>query len=331
MSGTQGQSTVEGGAQATVPAAGQATLAAATGGQATVPGAAGGTTAAGEDVTLKTVLTGTDDKGAAAPPTWPEDWRTKAAGDDAKLAKRLERFADPTALAKSLAAAEAKIHSGVVKEKPPAADAKPEDVAAWRKDNGIPAEASGYLEKLPDGVVIGDADKPLMEKFVADMHGANAEPALVHKAIASYYKIQADVAATRAEADIRTMKAAQDALNADWGPDYRRNINALVGFLDTGGDDVREGVMNARLPDGTPIMNNPAVVKFLLGAAMEINPAATVVPGAGASAGRGIDERIDGIVKMMGDPKSDYWKNEKVQQEYRDLIVAREKMQARAR
>lgn len=291
--------------------------------------AAPATATAATDSTTKTILTEpVADKAQAAPATWPEDWRAQASGGDEKLTKRLERFADPAALAKSLAAAEAKIHSGQAKAAPPPADAKPEEVTAWRKENGIPETPAGYLEKLPDGVVIGDGDKELAELFVTDMHGANVSPEIAHKAIGSYYKVMELAEAKRSEADLKALRDFEDQVRPEWGAGYRGNINAIAGWLDTAGDEVKLALGQARAADGTPLMSHPGVMKFLLANVMEINPAATVVPGSGAAAGKGIEERIKAIEDTMG--SREYAKNEKVQAEYRDLITAREKMKARA-
>ncbi len=68
---------------------------------------------------------------------------------------RLDRFDSPAAVAKSYRELEAKVSSGELKApvKPPAADAKPEEVAAWRKEQGLPETAQAYVEglKLPNG------------------------------------------------------------------------------------------------------------------------------------------------------------------------------------
>lgn len=268
------------------------------------------------------------DKPVAVQATWPDDWRVRMAGGDEARLKRLDRFADPVALAKSLDEAEKKMRSTRAVTPPPGADAKPEDLTAWRAEHGIPEAPAGYLEKLPDGLVIGDADKPLMEKFVTDMHGANADPAFVHKALASYYKIQADQVSARAEADNAAVRSFEDTMRPEWGPDYRRHINAISGFLDGAGPDVRAVLANARGGNGTPIMSDPKVMQWFLGVAMDANPAATIVPGAGAAAGIGVDERLAAIEATMGTRA--YTHNEAVQKEYRDLIVVQQRLKARA-
>lgn len=271
------------------------------------------------------------DKGTASPANWPDDWRKRLAGDDDKALKRLERFADPSAVWKSFREAEGKLSSGKVQAvKPPAADAPAEELAAWRKDNGIPEAPADYLKNLPDGLVIGKADKPQMEQFAADMHARNASPEVVHAAIASYYAMRETAAAEAAGRDAQAMRTTEDELRADWGGDYRRNINAVVGWLDTADADVKGALMNARGPDGTPVMSNAKVLRWLHAQAMDINPAATIVPGAGANAGKGIEDRISEIEKVMRTNNAAYVKDTKMQAELMDLYRARERMSQKA-
>jgi hypothetical protein len=59
-----------------------------------------------------------------------------------------------------------------------------------------------------------------------------------------------------------------------------------------------------------------------------LNPAATLVPAGSGGTGRGAAERIRDIEKLMGDRSSDYWRGSKaepMQQEYRDLVEARDR------
>ncbi len=272
-----------------------------------------------------------DDKGTASLANWPDDWRARLAGGDEKALKRLERFADPSAVWKSFREAEGKLSSGKVQTaKPPAADAPAEELAAWRKDNGIPEAPADYLKNLPDGLVIGKADKPQMEQFAADMHARHASPEVVHAAIASYYAMRETAAAEAAGRDAQAMRTTEDELRADWGADYRRNVNAIVGWLDTADADVKGALMNARGPDGTPVMSMPKVLRWLHAQALDINPAATIVPGAGANAGKGIEDRIGEIETVMRKDNARYVKDAGMQRELLDLYAARDRMKQKA-
>lgn len=275
--------------------------------------------------------TGADPK-AAAPATWPEDWRKQLAGEDAATLKRMERFGSPADVWKSYRALEQRVSSGELKAvKPePAADAKPEDVAAWRKEMGIPEKVDGYLEGLPDGVTIGERDKPLINTFVGKMHELHAPPKIVHGALQAYYQVQQQVLEEMAERDVTTRQSAEDTLRAEWGNDYRGNINAVGGLLRAQFGDMTDNILNARTPDGVALFNQPDIVKGLLSIAKEMNPAATIVPGAAGNPGKGIDDRIAEIEGVMRKDRRAYDKNEKMQAELRDLYDARERIQRRA-
>ena len=111
-----------------------------------------------------------DDKGAAATFTkqaqvgdagnteaaWPQDWRDQLAGGDEKLVKRAQRYASPRDVWNALVAAQNRISSGELKSVLPK-DAKPEEIAAWRTEQG-------------GGVEVGDAGAD----FVVQNFGAAA-------------------------------------------------------------------------------------------------------------------------------------------------------------
>ena len=267
----------------------------------------------------------------AAPATWPEDWRTKVAAGDEKLGKVFERYSSPEDVAKALVAAQRRLTSGELRSTLPK-DATPEQLAAWRQENGIPDSPEGYdLSQLPGGLTIGEADKPLIEAFVKDMHGANASPELVKSAIASYYRLQEQQAGQLAQQDATVHQRAEDELRREWGNDYRVNVNAMTALLDAAPAGVKEGLLGARLADGTLLGDNPTVLRWLAGMAREMNPVATVMPGSGANAMQAMSDEIASIEKTMREDPDKYWKGEsgaQMQARYRQLVDARDKARA---
>jgi hypothetical protein len=322
--------------------AGKTTEATAEAGKAVVE--AGKTEAAKTDPgTGKTILDGTadtpekqaqTDKAASVTVAWPADWREKLAGGDEKKLATLKRYTSLETWNAAAFAARAKISSGDFKQTLPD-DASPEEIAAYRKDHGIPETPEGYFEKLPDGLVIGEDDKAVMSDFLADMHAGNERPETVGRAIAWYYKrYEAQLAETQ-KADDANWATAEEELRAEWGPDFRGNRNALIGFLDTlpGGQQTRDAIMGARMADGRKVGASVDVLKGLAQWALEINPGSTVAPGSGISSGKAIGDEIASIEKLMADGKSEYWTGpgaDKMQARYRDLLDARDKQKARA-
>lgn len=280
----------------------------------------------------ETILGGTpEEKTVAVQADWPEDWRQKLVGDDARLLKRFERYGSPKDLANALINAQNKISSGELKAGKPA-DATPEQLAEWRKANGIPDAPDKYDLTLPDGLVIGDADKPLVGEFLTAMHEADASPTQVKAALTAYYKTQDAEAAKRADAVANQREESMVALRQEWGPDYTRNVNMVNSFLGKLPDGVGNKIVSATDANGLPISNDPAIARWLAGLAREDNPLAAVVDGSGDKA-KGLADEILSFKAKMGDKNSDYWKGpmaEQNQKRYRELLEADARVKARA-
>ena len=303
----------------------------------------------------KTIATGadaeTEDKAKeeaaekAVKPYWPENWREKlaehiSAGDQKaykRELKRLERITDPSGVYGNFRELEAKFTSGGL-VKVPGKDAKPEDIAEFHKALGVPEKPEEYFKhvKLENGAVIGEADKPLVDAFAAEMHKVGAPPAVMNAALNWHYKQQEDAAAQLDESDDSFRRESEKALKDDLGSAFKRKTNAIGSLFATapGGTDVKnEGslyarLMGGRMADGKIIGNDPDMVRFLVGLVSEVNPAATVVED-GNQSGLTVDAEIAAIEKRMKDDRRAYFKDEKAQARYRELIDARSKIQAR--
>lgn len=259
-----------------------------------------------------------------------DDWRARMAGDDKKLLGFLGRYPSERAFVEAAKKdREFAVQTRVVKLPENPTD---EEVAAYRKANGIPDEATGYFDALGD-LTVGDDDKPVVEQFLSAMHETNAPPALVKAAVATYYQIVEEQQAAEADADRIMQSESVEALREEWGPDYKRNLNAMHNYLETLPETVRSAFTHGRGADGRPLGFNADVVKWLAGKALEENPLATVVPGAGQTSIQAVDARIAELEGKMGNRNSDYWRGplaEKQQAEYRDLITMRDKAKSKS-
>ncbi|KKK50384.1 hypothetical protein LCGC14_3125540, partial [marine sediment metagenome] len=127
-----------------------------------------------------------------APATFPDNWREIMAGGDTTALKYFNRYANPANVGKALMATRQKISSGeMIAAKPDGTDEQA--LNEWRAQAGIPEKAEGYLDKLPDGIVIGDDDKPIVDSFITSMHEDDIPPAVVHKALTSYIVIAENI------------------------------------------------------------------------------------------------------------------------------------------
>lgn len=271
---------------------------------------------------------GADDGAGTTQADWPADWRTKLS-PDGKHSKTLDRFASPNALMDSYLALRQKLDSGELKANVPfPAKGTPEEQNAWRKSVGIPEKPEEYALKFADGLVIGDADKPIIDDFLKAAHGVNASPDQVNGLVKWYYDHQEAEVAKREEADADYLQKNDDALRAEWGGEYRANVNMIKGLVATLPESVRDLFLNARLGDGNALLNNPDMARWLVSTARTLNPVATVVPGAGANVAGAIDDEIDHLEGLMKANSPEYWKSEKNQARLRDLYDARAKVKA---
>ncbi len=260
------------------------------------------------------------------PPAPAEDWRARLSGGDEKLTGYLARVPSEKALIERVKKHEDDIKGGKYL-KPVTEDSTDDEKLAWLSAMGVPEKPEGYMDKLPDGLVVGDDDKPYVDTFFKQMHGAGARPADVNAAIEAYYGIVEEQAAEQLEAVATAKKACEDALREEWAEpgEYRRNENILKNYVGSLPEPVREALDKGIGEDGIPLGYNPDVRRWLVAEAMEKNPHATVVPGAGANSASAIADEIEAIEKRMRDDRKAYFKDEKAQARYQQLIEARDK------
>lgn len=256
-----------------------------------------------------------------------DDWRSTLAGEDKTLLGFLGRYHSKDAALKAWKQQHDDIRAGKY-VKPLGDDASDEDKAAWHKMLGVPEKVEGYLENLPDGLAIGDDDKPAVDTFLAKMHEAGAPKAASDAALQAYYAIVEDQAAAEVEAIDNHKAQAIEALKDEWGPEYRRNINIINNYMTGLPDDVQAAISGGRGADGMPLASSPAVLKWLAGLAMEANPVATVVPGAGANQASAIADEIAQIENLMRTDRAAYNRDSAKQARLRELYDAREKLKA---
>lgn len=265
---------------------------------------------------------------------WPDTWRDELAGEDAAFRKRLERVASPGDLAKSYRALEQKLSSGEYKRTTPLAkDATDEQRATWRRDQGLPESEKIYMEKiaLPNGVVLGEADKPVAEDFAKAAFAKNWSQETYNDAVAWYYEQQGRAAAARADADKQFFQKSEDALRAEWGNDYRRNIQAInnmaTQFMPKG---LFEQLAISRNAEGRLLGDDPAFSKWMRDIAFNLFPEATVVPSSSTSGSKGVEERLAEIRKVARENPDAYDHDKSLQKEQEELLAVQSRMKSRA-
>lgn len=259
------------------------------------------------------------------PGDWPGDWRTKLADGDQRLEKRLGRFSSPRNVLDSLLAAEHRLRGG-----PGAAGATapegddPTALAAWRAAQGVPETPEDYGPELPDGMVIGEDDAPLVDAFLQSAHSANMSRDQVNQALGWYYAEQDKVAGERQAADRAAHDAAVDALKQAWGPEFPAHVNVVHSLFDDAPEGLKENLLGARLSNGSLFGDHPEAIQWLSSLARAVNPAATLAPSGATGPGKALADEITAIEARMTTDRAGYFKDEPQQARYRDLLAARD-------
>ncbi len=266
---------------------------------------------------------------------FPDDWRAQLAGDDQSFIKTLERYDSPTSFAKAHRELTAKLSSGELRASPkPLPDnATDEQRAAWRAERGLPANSEAYLSalKLDDGIVPGEADKPLLESFAKEAEAAGVDQQTFNKLSSWWFRTQDAAATQQAHEDARFHTQAVVELTQEWGKEFTGNNAAVSNLMQMMPESVRYDLLSARLPNGRMVGDDPEFNRAMLMIAKQINPAATLLP---AAAGMGTDAVASKISEheknMRATPGTDawraYWMNDAAKSEYHNLLDARVKM-----
>jgi len=261
------------------------------------------------------------------------DWRQgylDSIKDDAERTKKqnvLSRFASPEALMDSYFNAQNKIRTTQTTPQRPNENSTEEEIAAYREANNVPETPDGYEYNLPEGLIVGDDDKVLLDGFMELAHSHNIPQEAVDAIVNSHFtnmEKQNQMEVMQFEQDFIT---AQEILKGEMGVDYERNINHLATFMqDTLGDDweVMEGAIGA---DGVPLMSNPAIIRKLSILANQTDPVARVMP-QGMRNVDSVDSEIKKIESMFSNPEErrKYNSDPKLQSRYRELLAAKNKM-----
>lgn len=272
---------------------------------------------------------------APSPAAFPDNWRqtyVASRGNDPKLLGRLERYSDPMAAIDALISVQQKIGAGELRSNTPYPDkGTVEEQQAWRTANGIPDAPDKYDLKQ---MKLGDEDKPVIDAFLKHAHSRNLSPAAVNASLEWYMaeKERADAAQSQRDEQLRT--EIDEQLRTEWGGDYRKNKALVQAFLDTGPQGTRDAILNARKPDGTPLVSDINVVRWLADKARDYNPPVSVVPGDTSTQIQAIEREINDLVRASAAPRhtpesKKYWQ-EGGDKRLRELNQAMERTQRRA-
>jgi hypothetical protein len=259
-------------------------------------------------------------------PDWREDWLDKMASDE-KAKNILGRYASPKAVGEALVAAQKKISSYKPNVELPQNPTE-EDIKNYRKAYNIPEDPKGYDLKLDNGLVIGNEDMPVIEKFLERAHSRHAKPNEIKAVLQDYFEVQQAQNQEMINRFEEQRVKAEDELRAEWGNGYRQNANIINNFVENKFGDQAPNILNAVLADGTLLKNNPAVVRQLLNLAQDVDPVATIGRSSSYDA-ESIDSEIAKIEQVMHKSPKEYFTDKSMVKKYEELVTVREKLKSR--
>lgn len=268
-----------------------------------------------------------DPKPAPEPTNWREPFMpTKEEDPDGKIAAHLGRYTTQAEFAKSVRELRAKISSGEAANAP-----KPDgDVqqAAWREQRGIPLKPDGYTETLglPDGMVLNDADKDIVSQVSEAAFGADVPAEQMSAMANAFFEARDAEEGRRHELNEEAMAKAEVELTQEHGHDVKNTkTRAVNGMVNLFGEENAKLLSQAILPDGTGVFSHAIFVNGFDQAMRHANPAATVIPG-GLGTSSDVASRIAEIQKVMNDDRKTYDGDQAMQDEFANLLAARDEM-----
>lgn len=267
----------------------------------------------------------------AKPDSWYTDaWREKLAGGDAKELARLARFTDPSQVYKSYRELETAVSSGKLKQEVDTSKFDEAQLAEWRTANGIPAKPEDYNLKVPDGLVLSDADEVILGSVLETMHQQNRKTAEVQAVVDKFLGARELAVSAEVEKQKVEMVKAEETLRQEWqGQAYLTNLAAVKNLLAAAPEGIGEMITTARLSDGSLVGSNPAALKWLANLALELNPAGTIVPGTGANQMQSVEAELSELNQLMKTDLNAWRKNDAARTRHRELIDAQLKLKSR--
>lgn len=255
---------------------------------------------------------------AAAEESAAGDWR--GAIKEPGLRRVAEKFTSPAEVVKSYAALQSRLGRSVIK---PGSDADPEELAAYRRQLGVPENAEGYEVKLPEGVPeqlqADPAGEALQQDFLQAMHAAGASNDVVQKALDWYYGSVTQSLAQQEAAAAERRAAAEASLRQEWGGDHDRNLAFARRAVQSFGDDGFAAFLESHEVEGVKLGDHPTFVRAFaaIGRGMgEDLP----LSGESAGAGVGLQARIDALHALQdSDPRK--YASRSVQAELQSLYA----------
>ena len=236
------------------------------------------------------------------------DWRVGLPDD---LRKAAERFNSPADAVKVAVDLRKKLSNAIAR---PGADADAAEIAAFRRHLGVPDTPDGYDIADPAGlpeILRPDAAALLrQDSFLAALHAAGATPEVARAATSWYYDNLNTIHAAGQKAFDEANETADAELRRDWGADFDKQIGlAQRAYRSLVPDALKEKLEAISLDADADVKR----LFNMLG--RQIVEDDLIAAGQADGAQRTLEERARDLRA-----RDDYWTNDAVQHEMRDIM-----------
>lgn len=255
-------------------------------------------------------------KEAAPPPkaNWPENWRDQLAGSDDKLKNLLNRYTSPDAFAKAFKELRTAYDSRKAKPEEVELPENPteEQLAAYRKAKGVPEKPEDYEFEVEEGRELGDGEYAIFMDFAKHMHERNI-PANMVKEVSSWFLDYQEIAAQKAaEMAYEARQKTEETLRAEWGPDYKANVNMMANVLQEHLGSRTQELLSKQFSDGSRLGDNELFIRLMADVSRKVGGStAELYTTDVATSGKSLEVRRGELMKMMTDAdplvRKKYW------------------------
>lgn len=209
-----------------------------------------------------------------APSPEPTDWRAQITSDDGK--KFAESSPDLDHLLGRTLDMQRKLSTAIV---PPGKDAKPEDIAAYRKQIGVPETAEGYQFEVGEGQEPTDTDKALHAAMGKIFHEGNITADQAKLINVGFNEFTNMLKANQVAEDKKFADESEAQLRKVWpGEEFDKN----KAFADRAaawafGDQIEE-VRHMETKDGRFFLDHPIMLRALSAIGREMAEGGLVPP-----------------------------------------------------
>jgi hypothetical protein len=193
------------------------------------------------------------------------DWRAEIT--DPKVRAFAQRLESPAAAAKSAYELRTKLSSAIFKPGPQAGEA---ERAAFRRALGVPDAPEGYAFRprggVPPALYESDLARGRLGTVATILHRHDVRGEAMQDLVDWYTAELAQAATAQREHDRAYVEKTRAALQAEWGENYERNLDAAVlAQRELLGEEAAEAFATLTLADGTLAGDHPLIQRLLAG------------------------------------------------------------------